>query len=763
MKRKLWRCALLLILTIGVCSSMLVFAEDDNQTVKTADNVEGTTYYISSSTGSDENDGLTEDTAWKTFAKLPSLELKAGDKILLKKGDTWIGDRIKLYSPTGTKENLVVLGAYGEGEKPSLSLFEDEVPKYSDEPLIEIINAENVVVDGLDIGFCGVGIDLSYELVTNKENVHIKNCHFHDIYGFYQLDKADITKYPHATSIVVTANVPIPGNSEPVLKGLYIDKCTTYDASSLYTYGTRVGSSGENVNGLYVTECIMENNGIYGIALCSMDGGYMDNCKIIDCGSRYAPMGSMGIMISGDNFTIMNSEICFQQRLEDNPDGGGIDFEHLTYDTDIINCYIHDNSGVGIMMYSSGADASHQNKRIRLIGNVFENNNQNVYKPGGAEIISVPLYSLVDGAIYNNRYMESENMFTMNMDASVDVQGNISYPEEQQGKVWPIYNFDDVRAYVIDGTPLPSLDEEPTTEEAMSSFISDYGNYFLGIAIGLFAVLIAFIVLLGNKKRKKSSTIAMLLVVSVISLLLPSTTIRAAENDAYHFAKMYGSEMNEWKYYWYDGYDSYVEMIYNEESGAWTGPDYLTTAIINKTSWHPFTSGYTVATFTCPKSGTVRIGTDTPVELTNVANTMDGTILAVMSDGELIGKPVQVTADNPIQEYDAVEMDVYEGQKISFYLHMNITNAGDSTTVSPYVEYTSYKDVEPTTPKADADTKTEEEKVLRTDIRPMNIEENTVFVISPVQMVIGAAPIIVIGVLILIFMMKKGKNKNEQN
>ena len=743
---------LLLMLAVLTATVLPTNAEKENK-------MSGKVYYVSSSTGDDGNDGTSEDTAWKSLAKISEVTLTAGDAVLLKKGDTWIGEQIVLNNPTGTKEAPAMLGAYGEGEKPKVWMYETEVPKYSADPLIKPVNAENFVIDGLDIGFCGVGIDLYYHMTTNKENVRIQNCHFHDIYGFYQTDRGSITKYPHATGIVVTSNVPIPGCADPVIKGLYIDNCTTYDAGALYTYGSRIGSDGNNVKGLYVTNCTMENNGIYGIATCGMDDGYMDNCKIIDCGSRYSPMGSMGVMISGNNFTIMNSEICFQQRLEDNPDGGGIDFEHLGYDIDVINCYIHDNSGVGVMMYSSGQDASHQNKRVRFIGNVFESNNQNVFKPGGAEIVSVPLYSLVDGSIYNNRYMESENLFTMSMDASVSIAGNVSYPREKQGKMWPVYDFDDVRAYVIDGTPLPSLDAKPTAEETMSSFINNYGNYFIGAAIGLVVALCAFIVLLG--KKKKSAVVAMLLVVSVMGMLFPGTTIHAAENDSYHLAKMYGSEMNEWKYYWYDGYDSYMEMVYNEESGAWTGPDYVTTAIIDKTSWHPFTSGYTVATFTCPKSGTVRVGTDVPVELTNVANTMDGTILSVMSDGKLIGKPVQVTADNPSKEYEVVEMDVYEGQEISFYLHMNITNAGDSTTISPFVEYTNYKDVEKTNTEKDKNSGKDEEKVLRTDIKPMNTNENTMFEISVVQMVIGAVPVILLGVLILVSTLKKGKNKHE--
>ena len=125
------------------------------------DNPNGKTYYISSSTGNDGNDGMTEETAWKSLSKMSEIALGAGDQILLKKGDRWVGGLVRLYSPAGTKEQPARLGTYGEGDKPQLAKYEGTVPKYDfEEPLIKIENAEHFVVDGLDVGFCGVGIDL---------------------------------------------------------------------------------------------------------------------------------------------------------------------------------------------------------------------------------------------------------------------------------------------------------------------------------------------------------------------------------------------------------------------------------------------------------------------------------------------------------------------------------------------------------------------------------------------------------------------------
>lgn len=81
------------------------------------------TYYISSSEGSDAADGLTPDTAWKSFANINAKKLEAGEKVLLKRGDTFT-ERLEILGQ-GTQDNWIELSAYGEGEKPCIRLNND--------------------------------------------------------------------------------------------------------------------------------------------------------------------------------------------------------------------------------------------------------------------------------------------------------------------------------------------------------------------------------------------------------------------------------------------------------------------------------------------------------------------------------------------------------------------------------------------------------------------------------------------------------------
>ncbi len=83
------------------------------------------TYYISSSWGSDENDGLSQSAPFASIAKLSSVDLFPGDSVLFNRGDLW---KEKFYSSaSGTPGNPIYYGAYGDGELPVISAI-GEIP-----------------------------------------------------------------------------------------------------------------------------------------------------------------------------------------------------------------------------------------------------------------------------------------------------------------------------------------------------------------------------------------------------------------------------------------------------------------------------------------------------------------------------------------------------------------------------------------------------------------------------------------------------------
>ena len=78
--------------------------------------INATNYYVDSEKGDNVNSGLTPEFAWKTLSKVMETSLQPGDSVLLKRGSKFPEEFILSFS--GTKDNPIVIGAYGKGEKP---------------------------------------------------------------------------------------------------------------------------------------------------------------------------------------------------------------------------------------------------------------------------------------------------------------------------------------------------------------------------------------------------------------------------------------------------------------------------------------------------------------------------------------------------------------------------------------------------------------------------------------------------------------------
>lgn len=78
-----------------------------------------TTYYVSSSTGSDSNAGTSSGTAWQTVGKVNGQTFLPGDSVLFRRGDVW--NESLDPSSSGASENPIAFDAYGSGAAPNLT------------------------------------------------------------------------------------------------------------------------------------------------------------------------------------------------------------------------------------------------------------------------------------------------------------------------------------------------------------------------------------------------------------------------------------------------------------------------------------------------------------------------------------------------------------------------------------------------------------------------------------------------------------------
>lgn len=77
-----------------------------------------TTYYLDATDGDDKHSGKSPVDAWKTVNKLKQVSLKAGDKILFKRGATFNGPLE--INAAGKSGKRVIIDGYGEGKKPRI-------------------------------------------------------------------------------------------------------------------------------------------------------------------------------------------------------------------------------------------------------------------------------------------------------------------------------------------------------------------------------------------------------------------------------------------------------------------------------------------------------------------------------------------------------------------------------------------------------------------------------------------------------------------
>ena len=100
-----------------------------------------TDYYVSSSTGSDTNNGLTQALAWQSLDKLYNTTFSPGDIILFKSGDIWQG--MFWLKGSGSAGNPIIVDKYGGTAKPIIDGdgYQSSLLIYNDD-YIEINNLE---------------------------------------------------------------------------------------------------------------------------------------------------------------------------------------------------------------------------------------------------------------------------------------------------------------------------------------------------------------------------------------------------------------------------------------------------------------------------------------------------------------------------------------------------------------------------------------------------------------------------------------------
>ena len=81
-----------------------------------------TAYFVSSLNGNDENDGLSESTAFKSLNKINEIELAPGDKVFLLKGSVFENEFLHLKNCGDINADMIEIASYGDnGDLPIIN------------------------------------------------------------------------------------------------------------------------------------------------------------------------------------------------------------------------------------------------------------------------------------------------------------------------------------------------------------------------------------------------------------------------------------------------------------------------------------------------------------------------------------------------------------------------------------------------------------------------------------------------------------------
>lgn len=141
------------------------------------------TYHIDSRNGSDNNSGLSPENAWKTFDNVKNITFSPGDKLLLKRGEKFVGELE--ISAKGTQGNKIIVGAYGESKrKPCIVGYDKSM--YA----MRIYNSEYLTVQDIEIVNTGnkplakrTGLKVECNNYGISRNITVNNLTIRDVNG----------------------------------------------------------------------------------------------------------------------------------------------------------------------------------------------------------------------------------------------------------------------------------------------------------------------------------------------------------------------------------------------------------------------------------------------------------------------------------------------------------------------------------------------------------------------------------------------------
>lgn len=309
----------------------------------------GTTYYVSESLGDDTNSGTSPADPWETFDNANVRLLAPGDKVLLRRGDTW-NTELHLKG-TGSPANPVELGAWGDPTLPRPSIaLSDPV----DGKCVVIQQPSYWKIRDLDCRGGKLGVYLRYQNSWDNRSVEIADCNFQDMPDQTLEPAAHQYEYAWSDGIFLGGHVwnSVRYNST-VLDGLTIRGCTFRGVAHGFGTGWYYPPSYKGrIRNFVMSDCAGVDCFQGPFALIDVTSGTIDRVDGHAGGSDSWAGSTLGFLQSCSQVQVRDCTFGYCDRRESG-DGVGFDFEGDTDNCGLYDCTFHNNSGSGVIILST--------------------------------------------------------------------------------------------------------------------------------------------------------------------------------------------------------------------------------------------------------------------------------------------------------------------------------------------------------------------------------------------------------------------------
>lgn len=344
----------------------------------------GADYHISAD-GDDAADGLTPGTAWRTFDPANAMYLAPGDRVLLRRGDSW-NQELNLRG-WGSPGAPITLSAYGDPAAPRPVIERTDL---AFDRCIVIQRPSNWIIEEMHARHAKLGLFLRYRNAFGNENVVVRHSQF-DTFPDPTLDPATHNfEAAWSSAIWLSGNVWNPDRYQAtVLDGLEITHCYFEGAAQGFnTAWYFPPPNRRRLVNLYMADCVAVDCANGAFALMSVADSVVERTISLGGGADNWAGSTLGFAQNCENLLIDNNYFGYMDRRS-SADGSGFDFEGDTRNSVFSNNLVEENSGGVLILSTQGPCLDTQFTR-----NVFANNARN---PWNSEINN----ELLNGTLQN--------------------------------------------------------------------------------------------------------------------------------------------------------------------------------------------------------------------------------------------------------------------------------------------------------------------------------------------------------------------------